>query len=82
MEQIDTLYIFQQCREECDQDRTGHQPKENSAALEKMDPSISNYSDPDSVSNVSDEPEDLEGFGSAEPGCDSVWGSFERSPGE
>ena len=31
-----------------------------------MDPFISNYSDSDSVSDVADEPEDLEGFGSAE----------------
>lgn len=48
----------------------------------KMDPSISNYSDPDSEPDVADEPEDLEGFGSPEPRCDSAWGSFERSSEE
>ena len=42
----------------------------------------SNYSDPDSEPDVADEPEDLEGFGSSEPRCDSARGFFERSPGE
>lgn len=67
---------------ERDEERTGRRQKEESTSVENVDPFISNYSDSDSVSDVADEPEDLEGFGSAEPGCDSAWGSFERSSEE
>ena len=50
--------------------------------MENVDPFISNYSDSDSVPDMADEPEDLEGFGLSEPGCDSAWGLFKRSSEE
>lgn len=67
---------------ERDGEGTGRQQKEKATSVENVDPFISNYSDSDSVPDMADEPEDLEGFGSSEPGCDSAWGLFKRSSEE